>query len=560
MHYAPHNNTVNFLNGLSSLSRNELGDCAWGFGQSYAKTDCTDPQSRAIADLTYTPAAGATTSQIINELDLLLTTGRLDASARALMVTEYDVIKQESNEKTALRHVLQLFAVTPEFQTTNINKRTGVARPITPTPPTKPEASEKYKAVVYLFLAGAADSFNILVPHSDCPAKDLNAEYTEVRSNAAIEKDDLLQIPVPAGTQPCNVFGLHPNLVKLSQHYKNGQTSFFANVGPLVEPVTKAKWDSKEAKVPKSLFAHNVQQRTVQSVEPEDAVGTGVLGRIADQLTSQGYNMGSYSVTGNSHALQGRAPEASPPQDIIDPILGIVPFDAYPSSPRILPAVRKLTEATTSLYGETWSASVESTLARTTELGAALQTTEVGPFPEKSLGVQFTQVAKLIKSNAALGTNRDVFHVSLGGFDTHTNLKDTLALKMSQIDAALDAFRTEMIAQGVWDDVIVVTASDFGRTLTSNGAGTDHAWGGNYFMMGGNVNGARIHGDYPDDLTANGPLNIGRGRLIPTTSWEAVWNGIVSWFGVSADGVTKVLPNIGKFPTESLLTKEELFV
>lgn len=271
--------------------------------------------------------------------------------------------------------------------------------------------------------------------------------------------------------------------------------------------------------------------------------------------------MGSYSVTGISHALTGGAPRASPPQDIINSAGGVIPFDEFPSSARILPAVKKLTGSTTSLFGETWSATVQSMLGRTKELGNALKTAEVSEFPKTGLGIQMEQVAKLVKAHSDLETNRDVFHVQLGGFDTHKNLEASLTLKMGEIDDALDAFKNEMVAQGLWDDVVVVTASDFGRTLTSNGAGTDHAWGGNYWMMGGEVKGARIHGDYPDDLTSNGPLNIGRGRLIPTTSWEGVWNGIVAWFGVDTNGgIEKVLPNIGKFPVETLLTQEELFV
>jgi uncharacterized protein (DUF1501 family) len=566
-HTHTHKHTVNFLNGMSSLSRYDLTDCGWGFGQNYpSNQNCsTTPQSSAIARMNYAPNAGASSVEIINELDLLLTSGRLDETARSLLVTEHSAILQAGGDaNTALRHVLQLITVAPEFHTTNINTRTNTQRPAPPATVTTPASSEKYKAVVYLFLAGAADSFNILVPHSNCETKvgnnKLNDEYTSVRGNAALKMNELLQISVPVGTQPCDTFGLHPKLTALQQSYADGDVSFLANVGPLVEPVTKEGWYSGEAKLPKSLFAHNVQQRTVQSVEPEDAVGTGVLGRISDQLTAQGYAMGSYSVTGNSHALLGRAPPVSPQQDVIDPVMGIIPFDEYPSSPRVLPAVKSLTGPTSSLFGETWSANVQSMLNRTAELGSALKATTVGTFPKSDLGIQFEQVAKLIKSQSTLNTNRDVFHVSLGGFDTHTNLLDTLTLKMEEIDGALAAFKTEMVAQGIWDDVVVITASDFARTLTSNGAGTDHAWGGNYWLMGGQVNGTRIHGKYPDDLTAQGPLNIGRGRLIPTTSWEGVWNGVARWFGVAADGIENVLPNMAKFPTESLLTREELFV
>jgi uncharacterized protein (DUF1501 family) len=106
---------------------------------------------------------------------------------------------------------------------------------------------------------------------------------------------------------------------------------------------------------------------------------------------------------------------------------------------------------------------------------------------------------------------------------------------------------------------VVVTASDFGRTLTSNGYGTDHAWGGNNFIVGGSVKGGQIHGEYPDDLTADGPQNIGRGRLIPTTSLDAMWNGVSEWMGVDNDGLEKVLPNRGNFPVDDMFSGGDLF-
>lgn len=118
------------------------------------------------------------------------------------------------------------------------------------------------------------------------------------------------------------------------------------------------------------------------------------------------------------------------------------------------------------------------------------------------------------------------------------------------VDTSLGKFATEMKAQGIWDDVVVLTVSDFGRTLTSNGKGTDHAWGGNHFIAGGKVRGGRILGKYPNDLTDNGDTNIGRGRVVPTTPWESMWYGVASWFGVPATDMPTVLPNAANFPTQ----------
>ena len=67
-----------------------------------------------------------------------------------------------------------------------------------------------------------------------------------------------------------------------------------------------------------------------------------------------------------------------------------------------------------------------------------------------------------------------------------------------------------MQSQGLWDSVTVVTLSDFGRTLTSNGLGTDHGWGGNMFLFGGAVRGGQVLGTYPDELGDSSPVNLGR--------------------------------------------------
>ena len=131
--------------------------------------------------------------------------------------------------------------------------------------------------------------------------------------------------------------------------------------------------------------------------------------------------------------------------------------------------------------------------------------------------------------------------------------------KLEQINVALEAFSSEMKALGVWDDVAVLTASDFARTLDSNGAGTDHAWGGNYMLLGGGVAGGTIHGKFPTSLLASSDVHVGRGRLLPTTSWEAVWHGLAEWFGVPYEQLVSVLPNSNNFPPEALFRATDLF-
>lgn len=167
---------------------------------------------------------------------------------------------------------------------------------------------------------------------------------------------------------------------------------------------------------------------------------------------------------------------------------------------------------------------------------------------------------EMILTHEERGVDRDVFFVSLGNWDHHDALNANLEREHGRLNQALELFELEMKAASLWDDVTMAVTSDFARTLTSNsGEGSDHAWGGNYFILGGSVKGGQIHGDYPNDITLNGPLNIGRGRLIPTSSWETMFNGLVQWMGIETESeLDYCMPN--RINTETtLFTKDDLF-
>ena len=142
----------------------------------------------------------------------------------------------------------------------------------------------------------------------------------------------------------------------------------------------------------------------------------------------------------------------------------------------------------------------------------------------------------------------------------HSDLGETLETKLTEMNGALTSFVDEVTNLGEWNNTVLLSASDFGRTLTSNGRGSDPAWAGNHFLLGGGLDGARIHGRFPADLTESGPLNVGRGRLIPTTPWEGVWKPLAQWFGVEGDAaLRRVLPNLANFGEEHLIRREDLF-
>lgn len=255
--------------------------------------------------------------------------------------------------------------------------------------------------------------------------------------------------------------------------------SFFANIGVLFEEVTKANW---AAKTTTELFSHNVQQKDTQQVDPNGQVdGTGVLGRLADALTENGYKTGSFSISGDTYALVGR-PFESPGVNYIDQ-RGVVPFNNNPTVGNMGETLGKLnnpTLDTSGKYAKTWSDMFNSSVVQTDTLSDALVDVSVSTvFPNTVLGRRLQQVASVMKARDKLGHDRQLFYVDDQGWDTHLDQNVQLPPKMRDLNSCIDAFKKEMKLQGLWDNVVFVMASDFGRTLTPNaGSGTDHAWGG----------------------------------------------------------------------------------
>ncbi len=549
-------NIVGFINGITSLIDNGLTSCDSGFAVSnnWGGRTCvtTGPHATADGTLTYIPPADASTSDIVDELNLLLTAGRLNQHTREMLVREYDNIATNATyAPAALRHMLKLLVSSSEFQTSSFNLLTQTERSV---PTGVAGQGRRFKAIVVIFEYGGCDSFNVLIPHSNCPTKDMYAEYAAVRTDAALKKEDVLQISSPAGTQVCNTFGVHPAMPRLQQLYTAGDALFATNVGAMVAPVTKDELNKGTARVPPSLYAHNIMQRNVQNVYAQYISADGVLGRICDALqeTDQPYAAAVFSLGGNVKMTQG-----SIPADYISPSTGVVRVRGLN---KIGSALSNITEFTSnSVFAETYADTLFNSVRKTESLGGLLNSTQLSTnFTKSALDQQMIQVAKLIKALPdATGVERAVFFTQTGGFDTHNTFN--LSPMLGTVDTALGNFADEMKAQGRWDDVVVITVSDFARTLTSNGQGTDHAWGGNHFVAGGSVKGGQILGTYPTTLTDDGDVILSRGRVIPTMPFEALWKGISEWFGVPDAEMDKVLPNIKNFPAEKIYGKAQMF-
>ena len=410
-----------------------------------------------------------------------------------------------------------------------------------------------YKALVCVFLYGANDAHNTVVPYDAAGY----TTYAGVRGDLAWPQAELIPLapatPLPGSQQ----VALPAALAPLGGLFDAGQCAVVANVGPLVVPTDRTSFSNKSVPLPPKLFSHNDQQSVWQASVPEGAkFGWG--GRIGDLLASQNTNQlfTCNSLTGNAVFLSGQV--VQPFQ--IDPAQGSIPFNALTAG---------------SLHGSTAGASaLRATLTRTrthlmegdlrninqrsidsnTALAAALAGAPAltTPFPAgNTLATQLAMVAKVISVSAELGAKRQVFMVSLGGFDTHSGQDTTHPALLGQLASAIDAFQKAMVELNTLQKVTLFTASDFGRTLTVNGDGTDHGWGGHHFVVGGAVKGRQIVGSYPD-LTLNGPTDAGNGRLIPTTAVEQYAATLAGWMGVSTTDIPLILPNIVNFPTRDL--------
>jgi uncharacterized protein (DUF1501 family) len=177
----------------------------------------------------------------------------------------------------------------------------------------------------------------------------------------------------------------------------------------------------------------------------------------------------------------------------------------------------------------------------------ALQTV----FPEGGLAAQLKMAARIIGARNGVGAKRQVIFVSLGGFDNHAFLSGAHPPLLTQLAASLSAFDAALGELNVRNQVTTFTASDFGRSLASNGDGSDHGWGSHHFVVGGAVKGRDIYGQFPTVAFGTNE-DSGQGRLIPTTSVDQYAASFARWMGLSDTQLADVLPNLQYFSPSTL--------
>jgi len=424
-----------------------------------------------------------------------------------------------------------------------------------------------YKALVCLFMFGGNDSWNMVVPSSTA---EYNA-YSRARgggttSSLAIDRAALLPITRAGQVAGDPTFGFHPSMTGTRDLFASGRLAVLPNVGPLVRPTTKAQYQTAASsghQLPPQLFSHNDQQDQWHSLRGRAVMRSGWAGRVADLLAAQ---TGSQQLALNvSLAGQTLFQAGEVARPYVSGANGAASFTGFGTTGvtggrrTSYEAVLNASTASTTntMYERSFAAVQRRALQYADRVNAAIA---AGPnfaaLPNTGvtltpLQTQLRTVAKMIASRAQLSMSRQIFFVSVGGFDQHDTLLADQPGLLTNVSNSMKMFHDAMGETGMHNSVTMFTHSDFGRTLTSNGDGSDHAWGGVQLVAGGAVRGGRFYGDYPL-LEIGSTLEIGGGRIIPTVSVDQYAATLARWFGVADADLAKVAPSIGNFAQRDL--------
>ena len=412
------------------------------------------------------------------------------------------------------------------------------------------QSASDYKALVCVFLYGGNDNHNTVIPYD--PAS--YTGYQQARGGIARPLNTLLPL-IPISNQGARQFALPPEMQPMATLFAAGRAAIVANVGPLLRPTTRAQYQNRSVPLPPKLFSHNDQQSVWQASVPEGAT-SGWGGRIGDVLASANAKstFTSISIAGNAVWASGQSTQqyqVGPGGAVAVSSLANASLFGSANASQLLR--RLVTDPRTHVLENDHTRLIQRGLTANEDLRAAmagmpaLQTV----FPDGSLAAQLKMAARIIAARDGVGAKRQVIFVSLGGFDNHAFLSGSHPPLLTQLAAALSAFDAALGELNVRNQVTTFTASDFGRSLASNGDGSDHGWGAHHFVVGGAVKGRDIYGPFP--VIALGTNDdAGQGRLIPTTSVDQYAASFARWMGLSDVQLADVLPNLQYFSPATL--------
>jgi len=450
-----------------------------------------------------------------------------------------------------------------------------------------------YKALVIIYNGGGNDGINMFVPSSNDELRGYPM-YSKIRSDIRIENSDL---PLTTTDNKLDLTGGNPYsdsndlrksylkgfykhrgldvatnaLMPEVAHLVNQQkVAIIANCGNLIEPAIKSEFKAKTKKLPPFLFAHNHQTRLTMNGEASLLDYTGWAGRLSDRWSSvnggdvYGINI---AITRNEHLFYGK--ETSPlvinaggpssykhiNRELYNQLIEI---DESSIFKRLYSKLQKHSFSMQDTIVNDWKNNAP-TFSSSNAYGGELfsypstaQLEQSNPIlADKAMLKNLKAVAKLAYIGKNRGLKRQIFFVYDGGYDTHSNQVSQHARKLRGMSLGLGDFYRALEDMGMQNEVTTFNISDFGRSIGDNGDGTDHAWGGNYFAMGGAVTGG-LYGTMPD-LTLGGDDDIThKGRLIPTTSMSQYYGTLLKWFGVDSTTLNYILPELKNFSTQDL--------
>jgi len=406
-------------------------------------------------------------------------------------------------------------------------------------------------------------------------------------------------------------YGFHPAMPEMKNLFNAGVVAPVFNVGTLSFPLTKVQYSANSVPRPPQLFSHSDQQTQWQTSLPDQPYTSGWGGRIADLFTAANYNFNggiSMAVTlAGSNIFEVSSSNLAPQYAITTGGAVQLSATAFGSPPPAAKSARRIaldsiltsnmasSNLQTQAYAQIFDHSIDQAESLTLALSAnanatwgtrfnnSITTPNGGATFNSGLMSQMKMVARLIDlgsrsaASGGLGMKRQIFFIQVGGYDTHTNQTNNQgstttdnakvilgdhANRLADLSQTLNALYQALSDIGrpvgspvgtalLKDSVTAFTASDFSRTFPANGYGSDHGWGGHQLVMGGAVKGGATYGRFPT-LAVNGPDDTSTGRWIPTTAVDQYGATIASWFGVDAEGINTVFPNLGRFSTPNL--------
>ncbi len=404
------------------------------------------------------------------------------------------------------------------------------------------------KALVFIMLDGGNDSFNMLVPTNSKHYQ----QYQQTRGNLALSKDQLLPLKDFMDEQGRH-FSVHHSMPEVQALFSQKKLAFVANMGPMIEPVNKQNFQNGSAALPLGLMSHADQFKHWQTSMPGQRLNQGWFGRFADTLQP---NRASFDIPMNislsgSNIMQNGLKTSHYSITDKGSVGLIVKEESNALNDTILASFNDLMTADyhndpfkQGYLLSTWEAQQQ----HQTFKQAVEQHQIPGDFSDTPLSQQLKKVAQSIKAADDLNTPQQTFFLRYIGWDHHDELLNNHASMLQVLSKALGEFQGALDDMGLADNVITFTGSDFGRTLTSNGNGTDHGWGGNTLVMGNGVAGGKVYGQYPElNLGDKNPLDVGDGVLIPTTATDQLYAELALWFGIKRRDLPLMFPNLKHF-------------